>query len=285
MIKPIVKWVGGKTQIIDKIMDEFPTEINDYYEPFLGGGSVLFALLSSIKKGGVKVNGTINAYDLNEPLIYMYKNIQSNYEELYNQIQELISEFNSCENKENYYYLTRIKYNQLNDKKGLLGSALFIFLNKTCFRGIYRMSKNGFNVPYGNYKNPEIINIAHLKEVSELIQNVTFECYDFERPLNLIKNKNHPLDFIYIDPPYAPETKVSFVKYTEKGFTIDNHIQLFKLIHSLNNIKIMMSNSDVPLIRDNFHNDTYKITYITCKRAIHSKTPNATAKEVIIKNY
>lgn len=283
--KPIIKWVGGKTQIIDKIISDFPKEINDYHEPFLGGGSVLFAVLTNIKNGNIKLNGSINAYDLNEPLIYMYKNIQFNYQDLYNQINELIIEFNSHENKEDYYYSIRTRYNELDNKNGLLGSSLFIFLNKTCFRGIYRMSKNGFNVPYGNYKNPEIINLSHLKEVSELIQNVNFECCDFEKSLNLIMNKNNPDDFTYLDPPYAPETKVSFVKYTDKGFDYNNHIQLFQLIHGLNKLKIMMSNADVSLIREHFKDEKYKITSITCKRKINSKNPNATTKEVIIKNY
>jgi len=284
-MKPIIKWVGGKTQIIDKIIADFPREINDYHEPFLGGGSVLLALLTNIKSRVIRVNGSVYAYDLNEPLIYMYKNIQSNYEELYNQIQELISEFNSSEDKEVFYYSIRDRYNKLEDKRTILSSAIFIFLNKTCFRGIYRMSKNGFNVPYGNYKNPEIINHKQLKEMSELIQLVKFECCDFEKSLISIINKNNPADFIYLDPPYAPETSSSFVKYTEKGFDINNHYRLFEMINNLKEIKIMMSNADVSLIHDNFSNDKYKFTSIICKRAINAKNPNSKTRELIIKNY
>lgn len=297
--KPILKWVGGKTQILDKLIIEFPTEINNYREIFLGGGSVLFALLSYVKNDIIKINGNIYAYDLNEPLIYMYKNIQSNHNELYNEIQILINEFNSCGNgeinrtpetieqakisKENYYYWIRNEYNKLNDKKTTKCSAMFIFLNKTCFRGVFRIGPKGFNVPYGHYNNPEIINKQHLNEVHELIKNVIFECCDFDTSLKYVE----PNDYVYLDPPYAPETEKSFVGYTQNGFSIDNHNKLFKLIHKLTetNKKIMMSNADVSLVRDNFNSEIYNITSILCKRAINSKNPESKAKEVIIKNY
>lgn len=303
--KPILKWVGGKTQILDKLIVEFPRNINNYREIFLGGGSVLLTLLSYVKNGIIKIHGNIYAYDLNEPLVYIYKNIQSNHNELYNQIQLLITEFNSCGDgeinrapknideakiaKENYYYWIRSEYNKLsfNDKKTTFGSAMFIFLNKTCFRGVFRVGPKGFNVPYGHYNNPEIINKEHLDEIHELIQNVIFECCDFNISLNNVE----PNDYVYLDPPYAPETDTSFVGYTENGFNIDNHNNLFKLIHKLTetNKKMMLSNADVSLVRDNFCNcvksEKYNITSILCKRAINSKNPEAKAKEVIIKNY
>jgi DNA adenine methylase len=303
--KPILKWVGGKTQILDKLMPEFPTEINNYHEIFLGGGSVLFALLSYVNAGLIKVNGTIYAYDLNEPLIYVYKNIQNNHTELYDELQSLINDYNSCkdgdgdgdinrkpinieeakEAKENYYYWTRSQYNKLNsdDKKMVKGSAMFIFLNKTCFRGVFRVGPKGFNVPYGHYNNPEIINKEHLDEIHNLIQNVKFKCSDFSKSLNNLKDN----DYVYLDPPYAPETDTSFVGYTENGFNIDNHNMLFKLIHQMteSNTKMMMSNSDVSMIRDNFINKKYNITSILCKRSINSKNPESKTKEVIIKNY
>lgn len=300
--KPMLKWIGGKTQIIDKIMKEFPSEINNYHEIFLGGGSVLLHLLSDVKKGKIKINGNIYAYDANEPLIYMYKNIQTNHDELYETIQKIISEYNGCSKtnkinrkptnieeaqmaKENYYYWTRRKYNELTDdeKKTTLGSSMFIFLNKTCFRGVFRIGPNGFNVPYGHYDKPEIINKQHLEEMHDLIQNVTFECSDFKTSLQKIE----PNDYVYLDPPYAPETKTSFVKYTKDGFNAENHMDLFKIIHGLTetNKKMMLSNADVSLIRDNFTNEKYNITSILCKRAIHSKNPEAKTREVIIKNY
>lgn len=304
--KPILKWVGGKTQILDKLIVEFPTEINNYHELFLGGGSVLLALLSYAKAGLIKINGMVYAYDLNEPLIYIYKNIQTNHQELYEELQKLVNDYNSCEdgeinrkpmniNKakeatENYYYWIRSQYNKLNsdDKKTVVGSAMFIFLNKTCFRGVFRVGPNGFNVPYGHYNKPEIINREHLQEIHDLIQNVKFEHSDFSKSLN--NNDNiQTNDYVYLDPPYAPETDTSFVGYTENGFNIDNHNMLFKLIHQMTdaNIKIMMSNADVSMVRDNFNfeNKKYNITSILCKRTINSKNPESKTKEVIIKNY
>lgn len=299
--KPLLKWVGGKTQIIDKLIADFPVEINNYYEAFLGGGSVLLTLLSYVKCGIIKLHGSIYAYDLNEPLIFVYKNIQSHHKELYDTLQNIITEFNSCGNgtlnrkpenieeakitKENYYYWIRNEYNKLtlNDKKSILGSAMFIFLNKTCFRGLFRVGPKGFNVPYGHYNNPEIINKEHLEELVALIQNVVFECCDFNTSLTRIE----PNDFVYLDPPYAPETATSFVGYTENGFSIENHNNLFKLIHNLtdSNKKIMLSNADVSLVRKNFTYEKYSITAILCKRSINSKNPEAKTNEVIIKNY
>ena len=299
--KPILKWVGGKTQIIDKLIPNFPVEINNYREAFLGGGSVLLTLLSYVKNGIIKVHGNIYAYDLNEPLIYIYKNIQTHHNELYDKLQTIITEFNECGDgeinrkpasieeatiaKENYYYWIRSEYNKLclTDKKGILCSAMFIFLNKTCFRGVFRVGPRGFNVPYGHYKNPEIINKEHLEEIYNLIQNVVFECCDFNTSLTIVE----PNDFVYLDPPYAPETNTSFVGYTENGFNIENHNNLFKLIHKLTetNKKLILSNADVSLVRENFTNKKYNTVSILCKRSINSKNPDAKAKEVIIKNY
>lgn len=299
--KPILKWVGGKTQIINKLLSEFPSEMNNYREIFLGGGSVLLALLSYVKNGIISIRGNIYAYDLNEPLIHIYKNIQTHHNTLYDEIQRLITEFHSCGDgeinrkpanideakiaKENYYYWIRNGYNRLSsaDKNSPIGSAMFIFLNKTCFRGLFRVGPNGFNVPYGNYSNPEIINRAHLDEIHELIQPVIFECCDFNTSMSRIEQD----DYVYLDPPYAPETEKSFVGYTENGFSLDTHKNLFERIHILTetNIKIVLSNADVPLVRNHFTNEKYNIVSVLCKRSINSKSPDAKAKEVIIKNY
>ena len=294
--KPILKWVGGKTQIIDKLIEEFPTEINNYREIFLGGGSVLFALLDRVKKCENKIHGKIHAYDANYALIGVYKNIQTNHEQLYNGVQELITELNECGTgeinrkpanieqaklaKENYYYWIRNKYNTLTDKSTTVASAMFIFLNKTCFRGLFRVGPNGFNVPYGHYNNPEIVNREHLDEIHQLIQGVIFECCDFTKSLASIETN----DFIYLDPPYALEKETSFVGYTENGFNMESHEKLFNVLNAINE-KWMLSNADVKLVRDNFTNEKYKIESIVCKRSIHSKNPDAKAKEVIIKNY
>ena len=293
--KPILKWVGGKTQIIDKINENFPKEINNYHEIFLGGGSVLLNILNS----NIKINGKIYAYDLNEALINVYKNIQNNHNELYNDLHKLISNYNSCENneinripknikeakqaKENYYYWIRNEYNKLTttEKNTTNGSAMFIFLNKTCFRGIYRVGPNGFNVPYGHYKNPKIINKNHLDNIHLLIKDVTFVSCDFSKSLKNIKNG----DFVYLDPPYVPEKKTSFLGYTDSGFNLENNKKLFNEINNLENVKIMMSNSDVKLVRDYFENNKYTIISLVCKRSINSKKPNSKTNEVIIINY
>jgi DNA adenine methylase len=299
--KPILKWVGGKTQIIDKLIVDFPVEMNNYREAFLGGGSVLLTVLSYVKNGMIKIRGNIYASDLNEPLINVYKNIQTRHSELFDVLQTIIVGFNECENgeinrtptniveakmaKENYYYWIRSEYNKLclTDTTSTLCSAMFIFLNKTCFRGVFRVGPKGFNVPYGHYDNPEIVNKEHLEEVHSLIERVVFEYCDFNASLTNVE----PNDFVYLDPPYAPETDTSFVGYTKNGFKMENHQHLFELIHMLTteNKKIMLSNSDVKLVRDNFTNEKYNILSILCKRSINSKNPDAKAKEVIIKNY
>jgi len=299
--KPILKWIGGKTQILDELFKIFPKEINDYYELFLGGGSVLFRLLLEVKNNNIKINGTINAYDINEPLIYVYKNIQTKYIELYNEIQKIIQEYNDIEiengnkkplsiddsktSKESYYYWIRLSYNKLSkeDKKTIIGSSYFIFLNKTCFRGVFRVGPNGMNVPYGNYKSPEIINLEHLEYINKLIQNVNFECLSYKDAIKNIKEN----DFIYMDPPYAPEKETSFVNYTENGFNMDEHVNLFTKCNELNdkNIEFILSNADVKLVRDSFTHSNYKIESIKCKRTINSKKPGSKTKEVIIKNW
>ena len=165
-----------------------------------------------------------------------------------------------------------------------MGSDIFIFINKTFFRGLFRVGPNGFNVPYGHYKNPEIINKGHLEEIHNLIQGVIFECCDFTISLKGIE----PNDFVYLDPPYAPEKATSFVGYSEKGFSIECHNNLFTLIHNLTEpkeLKVLLSNADVPLVRDNFTSEKYKISQILCKRSINSKNPDAKTNEVIISNY
>jgi DNA adenine methylase len=301
-IKPFLKWVGGKTQIIDKLMNEFPKEMNNYHEPFLGGGSVLLALLCSKRNGTIKINGSINVSDINANTIHLFKNIKLFPEEIINQVHNIINEFNTITedndvnrkpttkddaltSKESYYFWIRKQFNELSqsDKLSVKGSSLLLFLNKTCFRGVYREGPNGFNVPYGNYKNPTIINDEHIRDISDLIRDVNFSVKSFEDSLKEA-NEN---DFIYLDPPYAPENDKSFVGYVADGFNLKMHEKLFgacKDVHN-RNVKLLMSNSDVKLIRDNFTESHFKIETINCRRAINSKNPEATTNEVLIKNY
>jgi DNA adenine methylase len=294
--KPIIKWIGGKTQIIDTVIENFPNEINNYHELFLGGGSVLIAVLQNVQKNKIKINGTINAYDINETLINMYKNIQNNSKQVIIEINKIITIYNNLENisinrkpitilesktsQESYYYWIRIQFNKLSQeqKNTFLGSAYFIFLNKTCFRGVYREGPKGFNVPFGHYKNPEIINEEHIKRISKLIKNVKFNCSSFEQTFNKI-DKN---DFIYLDPPYAPENNKSFVSYTSLGFTLEQHNLLFSLCKKF---KFLMSNADVELVKNSFLDTLYTIKIISCKRSINSKKPGSKTNEVLIKSY
>lgn len=300
--KPLIKWVGGKTQILHELLPKFPREMCNYHEVFLGGGSVLLALLSYEKNGLIKCSGTVYAYDANEPLISLYKNIQLNPNELFESIstfkniytgieqlkgnQKPLTIDDSLTSRESYYFWIRKQYNLLckDEKNSITGSAMLLFMNKTCFKGIFRVGPNGFNVPYGNNKNPEIANLEHIMEVSELIKNVVFTSSSFETSIGNITDG----DFAYLDPPYVPkgDTK-SFVGYTNDGFAETQHLALFNICNQLKqkNIKMMMSNSCTDLVTDNFSTELFTIDKIVCKRLINSTNPKDTAKEVVITNY
>jgi DNA adenine methylase len=272
MVKPILKWVGGKTQILEDVLKEFPRDMNNYREIFLGGGSVLLGVLEHPE---IKIRGKVYAYDSNEALVSVYKNIQSSHEELYKEIQTI-----GNVNEETYYKL-RKEYNALDDKKTVKASALFIVLNKTCFRGVFRIGPNGFNVPFGHYKNPEIINKEHLEKVSRLVQNVTFECLDFKESLSNISDTG---DFVYLDPPYVPEKESSFVSYNADGFGLDAHKALFAAMRATR-AHVLMSNADVPLIRSELTTPPFVVETLSARRAINSKEPDAVTQEVLVRNY
>lgn len=292
--KPFLKWVGGKTQIINDIVSKIPKKINNYHEIFLGGGSVLLAVLSLQKQNKVIIENKIYAYDINNDLINVYKNIQSNKEELFKHITLYITEYDNIKgsdinrnpqtieeaktSKESYYYWLRKKYNNI-DKNTIECSALFMVINKTCFRGMYREGPNGYNVPYGHYKKtPTIISETDLNYISDLIKDVEFRHSSFTESIKNIKKD----DFVYLDPPYAPENKKSFVGYNVDGFTLETHKLLFEEIKKLNNIKFLLSNAKVELVLDNFKD--YKCEDIKARRAINSKNPGDTTTEVIIYN-
>jgi DNA adenine methylase len=294
--KPFLKWVGGKTQIINDIIHKLPNMMNNYHEIFLGGGSVLLAVLSLEKNGLLTIKNKIYAYDVNRVLINVYKNIQSNKDELFTYISHYINEYDSIvgstvyrqhetietakTSKESYYYWVREKFNKM-DKDTVECSAIFMFLNKTCFRGMYREGPNGFNVPYGHYKKtPTIITHDELNIISDLIQKVEFIQCDFNMSIQNIADG----DFTYLDPPYAPENDKSFVGYTVDGFDLDTHKQLFGQVIKFNekNIKFLMSNAKVDLVMSTFKK--YQYTDIVARRAINSKNPEATTMEVLIYN-
>ena len=302
--KPFLKWVGGKSQIIHTLVKYFPNEMDNYHELFLGGGSVLLALLSLKHDDKIKINGKLYAYDFNEALINVYKNIQSNKDELFDVLTKYVNTYDNIkstetpinrkpmditealQNKENYYYWLRAMYNEkykTADKHTLDCSALFIFINKTCFRGMYREGPNGYNVPYGHYKKtPTFITKTELDTISDLIKDVEFIHSSFEESFENIKEN----DFVYLDPPYAPENSKSFVGYTEDGFNLDTHNNLFNQTKKLNkkNSMFIMSNAKVDLVTSNFPQTEYKIVDVTTRRAINSKNPESTTTEVFIMN-
>ena len=317
--KPFLKWVGGKTQIISDIISKIPKEMNNYHEMFLGGGSVLLALLSLEKQGKINIKGKVYAYDINKDLINVYKNVQHNYEELHNILSSYFKEYDSItgnetnrkpENideaktsKESYYYWIRNKYNTI-DKNSIECSALFMFINKTCFRGMYREGPNGYNVPYGHYKTtPALLSKEQLKDISDLIKDVAFIDSSFIDSFKNVKEN----DFVYLDPPYATKeskqeeieleqsmlennnTKKTkskkskaFVNYVADGFNIEKHILLFNEIKRHKNIKFVMSNAKVDLVMDYFKE--YNCQEIQARRAINAKKPGSTTTEVIIYN-
>ena len=292
--KPFLKWVGGKSQIINNIMSKIPKEMENYHELFLGGGSVLLAVLSMQKQKKIMIKNKIYAYDINKNLINVYKDIQKNKDELYSFISKYINEYHNItgttinrkpssieeakSSKESYYYWIRNKYNKM-DKNTVECSALFMFINKTCFRGMYREGPNGYNVPYGHYKKtPTIITEEDLNYISDLIKDVEFKDCGFGDSIKNIKDG----DFVYLDPPYAPENSKSFVGYVAGGFNLDMHKLLFNEIKKLSGVKFAMSNAKVDLVIENFKE--YKCEDIVARRAINSKNPGSKTTEVIIYN-
>lgn len=308
IVKPFLKWVGGKTQIIDDIIERFPRRVGNYHEPFVGGGSVLLAFLSCVEQGKIKLSGKVYATDLNQDLILVYQTIQTRVDEFLHELKGLQEEYRSIprnhdvrnrnpsslqealeSSSESYYYWIRKQFNILkrnNDTDTQLHprrSAMFVFLNKTCFRGIHREGPNGFNVPYGNYKNVQLVDEAHIRRVAHLTRDVVFMTCPFQDTLGTRIKKG---DFVYIDPPYAPEQKTSFVTYTANGFDIKEHEQLFELCHCLRKrrVKFLMSNAHVPLVTNSFPRPMYEVYILSCRRSIHSKNPGKRTDEVLITN-
>lgn len=297
--KPVLKWVGGKTQILDDVLATFPEAMVNYHEPFTGGASVLLGLLSRRKAGLIQITGTVYASDLNPHLIALYKAIQNKPDEFIAEVKKLIAEFATATgttvnrkpasleeaktSPESYYYWIRSRYNIARSspaRKSPHVAAMLVFLNKTCFRGVYREGPHGYNVPYGNNKNPGIMDEAHVKEVSQLFQGVVFTEAGFADSLLIAASG----DFVYMDPPYAPENATSFVGYTADGFDLAQHKLLFELATGLKakGIKMSMSNAQVSLVTNAFPAPAYTTKIISAKRAINSKNPESRTNEVLI---
>ncbi len=275
LVTPVVKWVGGKRQLLPEIKKYVPKNFNTYFEPFVGGGAVLFELQPN--------QAVVN--DINKELINVYSVIQNNVDEL---IETLSNQDEYANTSECYYKIRELdrepkKYNKLT---GIERAARILYLNKTCYNGLYRVNSMGeFNSPFGSYKNPNIVNEVTLKAVSNYFNEskIKFLNGDFEKVLKNAKKG----DFVYFDPPYAPISKTSnFTGYNENGFGEAEQIRLKEVCDSLNKkgVKFLLSNSDCEFIREIYKD--YIIETIKAKRAINSNGNNRGAiSEVLIRNY
>jgi len=266
-MKPFLKWAGGKTQLLNDLKSNIPSSYDRYLEPFVGGGAVLYSL--------AKPQALIS--DINPHLMNCYYTIKVN-------LDELIFELSLLSNTEkDFYKIREIDPYKLNYIKR---AARFIYLNKTCFNGLYRENSKGkFNVPYGKYKNPKIIDKGNLLEINKYFNNnnVRIFCADYKLFLKQAKEK----DFIYLDPPYHIVEKNSFTKYFNKDFKEKQQIELAKEFTRLDKLGcfLMLSNSDTDLINDLYVN--YNKIKVVANRSINSKggSRKSSANELIIKNY
>ena len=292
--KPFIKWVGGKGQLLPEINKLYPIElgktINKYAEIFIGGGAVLFDILSKYKLDEVYIS------DKNLELINTYKSIRDSVDILIKSLKEMEEEYIPLddENRKIYYYEKRQEYNNLKidiEENNIEKASLFIFLNKTCFNGLYRVNKKGeFNVPMGAYKNPKICDEENLKNVSMVLKNVKIIYADYRESKDFIDEKT----FVYIDPPYRPlNITSSFTSYTENDFSDKEQRELAEYINVLNKkgAKIVISNSDPKNNNtdDNFFDELYKNYNINRVKATRMLNSNASLRgainELLITNY
>ena len=292
--KPFIKWVGGKGQLLPEINKLYPVElgknINKYAEIFIGGGAVLFDILSKYKLDEIYIS------DKNLELINTYKSIRDSVDILIKSLKEMEEGYIPLddENRKIYYYEKRQEYNNLKiniEENNIEKASLFIFLNKTCFNGLYRVNKKGeFNVPMGAYKNPKICDEENLRNVSMVLKNVKIIYADYRESEKFIDEKT----FVYIDPPYRPlNTSSSFTSYTENDFTDKEQIELAEYIDILNKkgAKIVISNSDPKNdnVEDNFFDELYKNYNINRVKATRMLNSNASLRgainELLITNY
>ncbi len=290
---PFIKWAGGKGQILDVLKANLPEGIGDritkYAEPFVGGGALLFALLNEYTFEEVYIN------DNNKELMNAFSVIKTDCENLIEFLYQLQEEYinRTIEEQQEYYYQKRDLFNEvlLSPETSVLKAALFIFINKTCFNGLYRVNKSGkFNVPAGKYKNPLICDEKNLIKISKKLQNVTIRCCDYHDAENFADENT----LVYFDPPYRPLNVTSaFTSYTENQFTDKDQIELANFYKRLsdNGVKVLLSNSDPHNVDfdDNFFDDLYagfEIQRITATRMINSKAEKrGNVTELLIKNY
>ena len=272
LVAPVVKWVGGKRQLIDDLTPLFPKKITSYCEPFVGGGAVLFSLQPKI----AYVN------DINAELINIYEVIRDD-------VDALIAALSEHKNEEKYFYAIRDwdrdseTYFQ---RSKVQRAARIIYLNKTCYNGLFRVNNAGeFNAPYGHYKKPNIVSAPTLRAVSNYFQStqLTFTNTDYAEVLSNVSKGT----FVYLDPPYDPVSDTAnFTGYTRGGFDRTEQVRLRECCDELTRrkIKFMLSNSATEFIREQYAD--YDITPVRAKRAINSNaSKRGHVDEVVIRNY
>jgi DNA adenine methylase len=272
-VAPFVKWAGGKRQLIPQIRERMPEKYNDYYEPFVGGGAVMFDLLPA--------NAQIN--DINKALINTYRTICNEPDAFLKEVNRLDNDM--WEDGKKYYYSIREHYNDklMRSEYDVELAALFVFINKHCFNGLYRVNGKGlFNVPYNNSRRVSVDEDVIIA-TSEYLRRVTIIDGDFEQACKNAKKG----DFVFIDSPYAPLNPTSFESYTKEGFDIESHKRLAKLYDELTarGCYCMLTNHNTELINGLYGNKGYTIDVVSVKRMINSDASNRVGEEVIICNY
>lgn len=295
IMKPFLKWAGGKGQLLNDIKQQYPSELGNtikkYAEPFVGGGAVLFDILSNYNMEEIYIS------DINFELINTYISVRDNLEELIFCLLKMQNEFINLleKNRKQYYYNVREQFNKLkiymNKTNCIELAVLFIFLNKTCFNGLYRVNKKGeFNVPMGSYKKPCICDQENLRNISVALQNVEIKWGDYRESKNFIDSKT----FVYFDPPYRPISQTaSFTAYAEEVFDDAAQIELSEYIYMIDRIgaKVILSNSDPKNIDNNdiFFDKLYKrlnISRVQAKRMINCNGKfRGQINELLIANY
>lgn len=273
-IPKFVKWAGGKGQLIEQFKPYFPKKINRYFEPFVGSGAVFFHIIQKYNPKEIILS------DINEELINTYKTIKNNPNKLIKKLKEL-KEQHSLKQKE--FYL-KIRDKDPQELDSIERAARFIYLNKTCFNGLYRVNSKGkFNVPMGNYKNPDIVQEEKLKLVSKLLKKVKIKKMHFEKVQDLVKKG----DFIYFDPPYYPlKKKNSFTTYTKDKFMEEEQERLaevYKRLHK-KGCKVMLSNSDTEFTKKLYSD--FNIKTVQARRVINSDAKSrGLINEILVLNY
>jgi len=272
-IAPFVKWAGGKRQLLPQIKERMPEQYNNYFEPFVGGGAVLFGLLPA--------KALIN--DINRALINVYERIKKAPEEFLQEVNKLDAEM--WEDGKKYYYSLREHYNDklMKAEYDVELAALFVFLNKHCFNGLYRVNGKGlFNVPYNNSRASSVDEKA-IREISKYLQEIEILDGDFEDACKGAKKG----DFVFLDSPYAPLNPTSFESYTKEGFDVESHKRLARLFDELTarGCYCMLTNHNTALINELYGNKGYRIDVVSVKRYINSDASNRVGEEVIICNY